>query len=156
MADILGVDPRTVEARVKEGMPYLRRPGEGDSKEWQFDTVDVIEWLTGRIDSASKNDEVKEAKARIAIADAGLKELELTDKLGITFTVDDIRPPWQEALTIFKSRIMTIPGRLAQTLAFESDAPTVERLIKAEINAALTDLQIDSVLQDMKNRKDAK
>ncbi len=143
LGDILGIGLTTVDARVKEGMPYLRRPGEDGSKEWQFDTVDVIEWLTGRIDAGAKNDEGKEAKVRIAVADARLKELELAERLGLMINIEDIMPRIEAGDAIVKSRLLAIPGRLAQTLAVETDPVVVERMLKAEVNGALAELDKD-------------
>lgn len=143
LADILGVGPTTVDARVKEGMPYAQRPGEEGATQWQFDTVDVIDWLTGRIEAGAKNDEGKEAKIRIAVADAGLKEMELAEKKGLMINIEDIMPRIEAGDAIVKSRLLAIPGRLAQTLAVETDPVNVQRMLKAEINGALEELEKD-------------
>jgi len=45
LAEIIGVDVKTIDAMVQKGMPYVRRP-EGKARSWVFDTAAVLNWLT--------------------------------------------------------------------------------------------------------------
>lgn len=143
LADIFGRDARTIDKMVKEGMPYLRRPGEDGSTEWLFDTTACIDWLVDRDGTAEKRDRDKESKSKQLEAEAGLKWLAYGRELKMLVPIDKILPVFEEAASIIKSRLRAIPGRLAQKVAVESDPATVQRLIKIEIDDALTELNRD-------------
>lgn len=144
LADILSIGLTTVDARVREGMPYINRPGENGSKEWLFDTAEVIEWIAdGRGQPEEQRDEMAEAKLQQVKAESGLKWMEFGEKLGHLINIEDIVERVEAGDAIVKSRIMAVPGRLAQTLAVESDPAKVQALIKAELNEALAELNKD-------------
>lgn len=140
MADIMGIGLQTLDARVKEGLPYEQRPDkEAGTTGWLFDTVDVIDWLTGRIDGDSKSDEGKLAKVRISVADAGLKEIQLQKEMGLVVGVEDSIEPFEEVIGIIKSQINAVPGRVAQQVAAESDPAVTLRILKKEMDKAWTE-----------------
>lgn len=140
MADVLGISLPTFDKRVKEGMPYVRKPGEGGEKEWLFDTGEVIQWLVEGADNAEKRDETAEAKLRQLKAEAGLKFLDYCERLEILIPKRVIVERIEAGDAIVKSRIRALPGRLAQKVAAESDAAVCLKLIKDEVEDSLSEL----------------
>lgn len=153
LADILGMSVRTLDARLKEGViPFLKQPGgEDGGKDWLFDTVVVIQSIVNREGTGEKADEVKEAKGRQTIAEAGLKELDLSERMAQVFWIEDARPYWQEMFTVFKTRYNAIPSRLSQILAVETDPAAIFRLLKSELNAALEGIQADKLAEQIRD-----
>lgn len=128
----------TIDARVKRGMPYLEKPDiAAGTKQWRFDSVSVIEWAVAEYGAAEKTDPFKDASLREKVAMAGLKEIELSERQKVMMDIYDILPMWEEALGVFKSSLLAMPGRFAQLLANESDPAEVSRVIKREVNAIL-------------------
>ena len=133
LAEFLGYDVRTIDAMVEKGMPYVKRPGEGSSKSWVFDTARVFDWLTGN----DLNEKLKEVKLRIVTATATMREYELAVKTGEFVRVDDVSENFEEVLMNFKSRFLAIPGRLAQLIAVESDPAVIQRILAEEVDDIL-------------------
>lgn len=149
LGDIMGMSPQGVDFKVKEGMPYVNRPGENGAREWLFDTVAILDWLSNRLVADDKADEGKLAKIRISVAEAGLKELDLTDRMGLTINIEDQIDPVMEVLAVVKSRMNALPGRTAQRLSVHTKegASEVLRILKAEVDDAFTDA--NKLLLDM-------
>lgn len=148
LADLLGVHKTTIDEWVREGMPYKARPDQTrqGERQWKFDSAETVEWLVARakgsgvgVDDGSKSAAKveQEAKARERIAIAGLKEMEYAQALKELVHIDDVIERVEEQYAIVKSRLQAIPGRMAQQLAVESDAATVERLLKQEVSECL-------------------
>ena len=133
LAEFLGYDVRTIDAMVEKGMPYVKRPGEGSSKSWVFDTARVFDWLTGN----DLNEKLKEVKLRIVTATATMREYELAVKTGEFVRVDDVIENFEEVLMNIKSRFHAIPGRFAQLIAVESDPAVIQRILAEEVDDIL-------------------
>lgn len=151
LADILGKTLATINAWVKEGMPYMRRPGEDDSKHWEFDTVSVIDWMLervgGGIEDVKLTAEAKRAKLKDTIFTTNLKEIDLNERLGTMVAIDLAIQPTQEMLGVMKSLMLAIPGRCAQQLALETDPKKVLAVLNAEINRAMDVVQTPDILK---------
>jgi hypothetical protein len=48
LAELVGVSLPTIDAWVREGMPYLQRADKKKHQDWQFDTAAVIDWVCMR------------------------------------------------------------------------------------------------------------
>lgn len=156
LSDITGLHVKTIDERVKAGMPYIAKPGEEGATQWLFDTVAVIEWLMGQVDAVNNTDEMKGAKTKDAVYTAALKELDFNERAGIMFYEDEIREPWQEMLSVLKSRLVAMPGRMAQLVAVESDVAKCLNILKTEINDMLKGLSMDELLLQMRARRTRK
>lgn len=147
LAQILGVSLSTITAWVRRGCPFLERGAVG--KQWQFDSADVVKWLREQdVERAlGKNASVtmEEARTRDKLATAQLKEIELARQRGQVVNVDDVKEIVCEDYAVVRSRILAIPGRLAQTCAIEADAEAVQRLIMAEVRDALSELSYEGI-----------
>lgn len=138
LADVRGCALGTVDKDVQNGMPYLERPDrDTGAKEWRFDTGVVIKWLVERDRESSPEAEGKNMIRREQAAKTGLRELELAREQAILVRIDDVADALEGKLSIVKSRLLAIPGRLAQALAVESDPVKVQNLLKKEVSEAL-------------------
>jgi phage terminase Nu1 subunit (DNA packaging protein) len=148
LAELLGVHKTTIDEWVREGMPFKARPDptrQGE-RQWKFESAETVEWLVTRakgsgvgVDDGSKSAAKveQEAKARERTAIAGLKEMEYAQALKELVHIDDVIERVEEQYAIVKSRVQAIPGRMAQQLAVETEAATVERLLKQEVSECL-------------------
>lgn len=48
LAELCGVSLPTIDAWVRQGMPFLRRADRKNGLEWQFDSAAVIDWIASR------------------------------------------------------------------------------------------------------------
>jgi terminase small subunit / prophage DNA-packing protein len=140
IAEILGVTLPTVDQRVKEGMPFLSRPGIKKAKSWQFSPKDCINWLVERAQKGSKTDRMGAVNLRIAEADATMKEIRVAESQKRLIGSEKVVALMEEQLSVVKSRFKAVPGRLAQALSVETDPETVRRLLKDEISEALDEI----------------
>jgi len=145
LAEVLGCTMTTVGKHVQNGCPVEK---EGSNTiEWVFDTAQVIAWLRARdiadARGANSGSSSEGLRRRERAANAGLRELELRRKLGEVVPIEDVRATVSEQFSFVRSRLTSIPGRLAQELAAESDPDKIEKAIKAEVVEALTDLTAD-------------
>jgi phage terminase Nu1 subunit (DNA packaging protein) len=141
LSEITGMHVRTIDNKVDmEGLPFIRRPGVDGAKEWLYDTIEVITWMTGRVEAANQTDVGKDAKVREQVANAGLKELELLERQKLMVSLDDIVPLFEETISVFKSGVYAMPGRLGQVMAVTDDAAEAQRLIKKEIDELMDEL----------------
>ncbi len=139
LADILGKDVKTIDKMVEQGMPYVSRPDPASSsRAWEFETSDVIRWATGQ--DLDLDPELKAARDRVAVAEAGLKELQYLKRLGVLHSVESWRQEFVVALQTTKSLYTSMPGRLAQQLAAEHDQARVEELVQKDVELALRPL----------------
>lgn len=138
LGELFGLPLSTIDLRVKAGMPYLEKPENGRGQ-WRFDSADCFEWLMEQV-GTKKADPFKDASTREKAASASLKEMELADKMGQTVVVEDVLPLVDAGDAVVRSRVLAIPGRLSQTLAAETDPVVVQRILKEECNAALSEL----------------
>jgi phage terminase Nu1 subunit (DNA packaging protein) len=139
LAEVLGRDVKTIDKMVERGMPFVRRPGNPvGSKTWEFDTVAVIGWMRG--ETPGQKEELRAARTRIAVAEAELRALDYLERLGIVHRIDDILPPWREALINVRGNIFNVPGRVAQLVAYETDEDKVRELLDREFVAAFRPL----------------
>lgn len=147
LADVLGCALVTVDVRVKEGMPFVDRPDrEKGTREWRFNTADIIQWMVEQVGAGSKEDEMKILNLREKAATAGLKEMELGERQKVLVLVDDVAGLVEEQFAIVKSRLQAIPGRVAQKLSIESDPEVIRRTLTAEVGDALTEISTADVV----------
>jgi phage terminase Nu1 subunit (DNA packaging protein) len=145
LAMLLGKSLPTIDAMVRRGCPFVSRGNKG--REWSFDTAAVIDWLRQRdVEDAIGNMDgisLEEAKRRDLIAGTQIKEYELARIRRQTVFVSEIAETIADEYAIVRSRMMEMPGRVAQQLAAETDPSAVEALLKAEVADALSELSAD-------------
>jgi terminase small subunit / prophage DNA-packing protein len=143
MAGILGISPTTLDRYVALGCPISSRGTV--RREYRFNSAQVIAWRDERKAAALAAENpaaatVTDAKKRHAMAVAELVELKLAERRGQMIAIDDVLPAISEQLAAVRSRLLAMPGRLAQSVAAMSDPLAVERAVNDEIISALSEL----------------
>src|SRR3972149_11982402 len=105
----------TISNWIAEGMPYIRK-----GKKYDFDIKAVEDWVNKYKLPASTGDmSFAEARKRLEVAKAGIKELELKIRKGELLNVDTVMKLQGGVLQSIRSRILSLPAKLA-TLSFGS------------------------------------
>src|SRR5689334_23302354 len=127
LASLLAVSLPTIDAYVRRGCPFVARGSKG--KEWQFDTAAVIEWLrdsaVADATAATKDVSFDEARRQDVAASAQIKQYELAKLRRTMVAIDEIEERLTEEYAAAKSRLVAIPGRVAQKLVAATDPAEV-------------------------------
>lgn len=142
LASIMGWSLPTVDARVREGMPYVSKPGAGNKKggTWEFESGDCILWLVKKSSEPLAKNPQAEVSLRTAVAEATLKEIQVMEKQKLLIPIADVVKVVGENIAVLKSRVTALAGRLAQAVAGETDPAAVLRIIKAEVAEVLDEI----------------
>lgn len=144
LCSVLGVTGNTVDRYVEDGMPFEERPDASRGREWKFDTAKCIDWLIAKKVAKAVGDSGMEsfdaAKRRERVAMATQRELAVAEKLKVLVNVDDVAASDEEIYAVVKSRLIAIPGRMAQPLSIVADPEEIERVLKGEIADALEEI----------------
>jgi phage terminase Nu1 subunit (DNA packaging protein) len=143
IATVLNLTPRMINRHVKEnGMP---RVGRGD-----YDLVKCVHWyidfLHDQIDRAKRGGETEqEARGRLTIAQANMKEIELARLRAEVITVEDCVKEVENAMMAVRSQFLT----QAKSMSLEVSTLTTVKEIEEYINErTLESLSATSTLSD--------
>jgi hypothetical protein len=139
LAGALGKSVMTIKRYVGAGMPCEDEGGRGRAA--KFHELKCRAWLADRERKAEPVG--NGAKQRFALAAAELKEMQLARMRLELVPVGDITRVLGEELTAFRVRMMEMPGRLSPVLLGMTDRGQIERLIDAEVQAALGEISAD-------------
>ncbi len=144
VAALYGVHRNTISAWVRRGMPYLEKANRSAGREWAFDSAMVMEW---REDQAAINAigdvsslDIDEARRRKLAAEAALAELDLSRVRGDSISISEVGAVWLDIVSASRSRMLSIPQKLAMLVASESDPMKIRSILEAEIEEALDEL----------------
>jgi len=141
LAEIFGKAEPTIDAFVREGMPFLSKPQRGTGAgraAWEFDSARCIEWFVKReAPNSVKNSEKDALALRQQKAEVSLIEVRAATALRSVVLVSDAVRVYEEKASVVKSLIRAIPGRVAAAVAEETDPAKVLIILKTEIHAAL-------------------
>ena len=138
IAHLLKLTPRMVNLHAKDhGMPRIDRG--------QYDIVACVHWyidyLKQQIKEARRGDETEQqARTRLTVATADLRELELARAKGDLIEVDLVKILWERLVASFKTKILGIPSKLPQRLIICKDINQIKGLLEQEIFEALSEL----------------
>lgn len=144
LAQIFGISTITIDGWIRADMPCERRGGKGVS--YQFNTADVINWVRERERAKGSGVKVQAAidpndpRARTAMAQAKMKELELAQKQGDLLPAQAMLDMVEEQYTAARSRLLLIAARAAPLVAAEEDEAECERILVSEVHEALAEL----------------
>ena len=79
-------------------------------------------------------------RARLYRAKADIAEVERAQLAGDLVEVDDIEQAWIDMVTIVKTRLLTIPTKMAPRLALINSPTRIRELLDGDIHAALAEL----------------
>ena len=147
LAEIIGVSLPTIDHWLAKGMPFVEQGGRGVS--YVFNTSDCIDWKFDQIRAEYENPEkdtniieYSEARRMRMQADAELAELNLHRERGTVVSIEVIEEQLANILGTVKAQSGAIPHKLAHRFQNMRSPKKIENLMRAELNAALTDLSI--------------
>ena len=101
--------------------------------------------------NATQNGELVEAKTRLTNAQADMKEFQYAVLRKEYVKRDDVSRTWTEQAGRVRSRLLSLPVRLAGMLAgAEYAAPEIEGITQKLVNEALSELAEDYAEQEEK------
>ncbi len=135
LSTITGLAPVTIDKAFKEGAPVISKGSKRLG--WQINTADFFGWyVRAKVADGDEVTSFDSAKAAKTVAEARIKEMQLARLEGRTVSLDAAVLEFRAELATLRSQILAIPGRLAQTLAPETDASAITEIIMAEIELA--------------------
>lgn len=141
LADILGVALTTIDAYLREGMPFVERANKATRTQWQFDVPAVVEWLLQRatrgIDAPSADPSLADANRRELSARASLREMDLAYQRKHLITPEDVSVETADALADMIEMYRTLPAAISARLAATKDAAMAERILTAAFQSVL-------------------
>jgi len=142
IAEFCGVSLPTVRAWVRRGCPYENKGGRG--REWAFDTVSVFEWHKEQAALNAVGDisslDIDEARRRKVAAEAALCELDLSKARGDVISLSEVGSVWLDIVSSARSRMLSIPAKMSNVIAPETDPQVIRDLLEAELEEALEEL----------------
>lgn len=90
-------------------------------------------------------------RARLTKAKADEAELKFKERSGELIPVEHIEAAWQKVGSVLRTRMLSLPSKLAPRLVTMKDAPAIQRLIDREISDALNELskaKVDAKAED--------
>lgn len=143
LAATFGVSLPTVDQWVRDGCPFDQR-GAGKGKPWVFDTADVAAWREARARDDGTDDEgadlkrhADRLKARKLMAEAGLAELELAQKMGLVAPVAEFERAQAKVFAVIQQNVMNVVSRAALSLVGETDEVRFKEVLRRELADAL-------------------
>jgi phage terminase Nu1 subunit (DNA packaging protein) len=147
LSEVMGVAAPTISHWIKRGCPYVEEGSK--SKQWVFNTADVIDWRMDRLRSQYEDPEreanvidYNEARRKRMAAEAELAELQLARERSQVVSIDVVELQWTNLLGAAKSQILAVPHKMAHRFVAMRNAKRIENLMRAELNQALTDLSM--------------
>jgi phage terminase Nu1 subunit (DNA packaging protein) len=134
IATILCVTLRNTFYLEKRGMPRLA--------DGTFDPDAVLEWYQEYKSGGMKSSSLVKADTRLRMAQAGIQELKLAQARGEYFPAHIVRTAWERAVASCRSRLLSIPGKLAPQIVSCNSIAEVNDAIKKAVCEALDELAI--------------
>lgn len=134
LADILGLSARRVQQLGSEGI--LSKDGEGYPLSGAIQ--EYCEYLRGG--ARSNQDELDVETLRLTRAKADKAEIAVELLVGTTASMDAVEQVWGDMVTVFRSRMLGLPGKMAPLLAGKKDPAEVQSLLAEEVKDGLAEL----------------
>lgn len=134
------IDPRTLRKKIKDGDIEKEPDGRIDIEKWiprQFSSL--RETAAGRKSDNTQYDLVGE-RARLAKAQADKTELEVDVMREKLLPADAVLQEWQACVSACRSKLLSLPSKLAFQIATLKEASEIERFLKRSVGETLTEL----------------
>ena len=137
IATVLNLTPRMINRHVKEdGMP---RVGRGE-----YDLVKCVHWyidfLNQRVERAKHGGETEqEARGRLVIAQANMKEIDLARMKAEVITVDDTLREVEDVFRALRAHFLALPKLMTLDLSNLTDVKEIEQYLTNRIHDALSE-----------------
>jgi hypothetical protein len=139
ISKLLDLSPRRVQQLVKEGViPKMERG--------LYELVPVVRGYIHYLRERNIQDGVvslEEVRTRKIKAEAALAEMELSKLRDETINVRAASLVWSEIVAVAKSRLLSIPAKLAPIVAVEESPAICKGLIEEQVVEVLYELQHD-------------
>lgn len=139
LAEFLGVSLPTINAWVKQKMPYLQKGARG--RDWQFDTAAIVQW---RSDLASEQneerlnlDQIEEETARVKLEQEKLKYARAAQ---LVVPLEQMERRLAVVFAEVRTAMRNIPNRIVSELIGETDETRFMERLSHEIDGALFSL----------------
>lgn len=157
LAIAFGVSEPTVLARVREGMPVIRRGSKG--KPWQFDLAECVNWdkerAVRKAAGVVKGDETDaELNRRLLQARVKREEIEAAKVAAEVVPVEEVESAVVSAFTEVRQAMLSIPDRAALRLLAADDETEIKEILRDEIDLALHSLADADLLEEFDNDSD--
>jgi len=134
LADLLGLSPRRVQQLTADGVMTKADSG--------YPLSESIQQYCDYLKNGAKSNqpELDAANLRLVQAKADKAEISVSILLGDTVRLDMVEKVWGNLVTIFRSRILTMPWKLAPVLAKMDDPAEIEAVVMEEVKEGLGEL----------------
>lgn len=147
LAEVFGVALPTVDRWRKDGCPVVTVGGR--TREWEFDTAAVANWLRERDVIAATGDKVTdkdELQRRKLSAETEKAELELAKVKGEVAPLDQVERAVAKAFAEVRAGMRNLPQRTVSMLIGETDERRFKTVMMGEIDEVLKSLNAVSLL----------
>lgn len=134
LADLLGLSSRWIQKLTADGVITKSENGYSLSKSVQ----QYCDYL--RNGAKSNQPELDAANLRLVQAKADTAEISVSILLGDTVRLDMVEKVWGNLVTIFRSRVLAMPWKLAPVLAKMDDPAEIEAAMMEEVKDGLDEL----------------
>jgi len=111
LADIVGRTQQQITTWQRNGLPH-RKGANGRSNE--YDTAEVIEWLTTRNIGDGKSETAKERKDRL---DGDMRELDIAEKIGVLLPAASVADAWGQMVVSARQEFVSGLAKIQQAVA---------------------------------------
>jgi phage terminase Nu1 subunit (DNA packaging protein) len=133
-AAICGVTEKTIRSWINDGLQVMQQGKRGRSSQKTIvDLAAVLRWYL-------EQDALDAAKTRLASAQADKHEMENALRRGELADVKDVQREWSDMVLACRSKLLTLPTKLAPQVTNVADAAIIAARLRAEIGAALLEL----------------
>lgn len=138
MAALLCITERRVQQLAKEGI--IPKGARGN-----YELIPSVQGYIRYLQEESRqgvggSQEFKDSKARLALARAESEEIKLRILKDEIVTVQEVVGAWADILTIFKSRMRSIPSELAPLVRMAKSDGQAQEQLREKIDEALHEL----------------
>lgn len=136
ISKLLDLTPRRVQQLSKEGVIPKAERG-------RYELVPAVRGYIRYLKERSINPGVvsfDEVRARKTAAEAELVEIELKERRNSLVPVSDVIDAWLELIAACKSRMLSMPAKLAPVVAVEDNPAICKRIIEEQTLEALDEL----------------
>jgi phage terminase Nu1 subunit (DNA packaging protein) len=143
LADMLGVDPKTIRAWERQGCPIERKSRRrGDPT--LYSVAAVSRWREAQAALAASGDlaamDMEEARRRKLAAEAAIAELELEQKRGRVVEVEEAAQEFEHLLSSLRGRLLPIGSTVAPRLVLAQDAAAMLEIVDDAVIEALHEI----------------
>lgn len=145
LADITGKDRKTVSSKLSsiEGRP--------DGRAIMYDPREALPLLYGNTSKNTMEKKLAEEELKYQTARTEKIQIEVERAKGELVPIEDVASAVAKEYASVRAAILSIPSKMAQPLAHETDPELVNDALTEVINEALQELQAENLYEDELN-----